>query len=158
MLGYMGDPEAEEENFTDDGYVRTGDLGYLTEYGFVYLSRIDDALRLGGFLVSPQEIEAYLEGLPGVAASQVVGVSTENGTVAVGFVVVEEGREFDEGQVIEQCRKDLAKFKVPRRIIALTDLPKTEGANGVKVKRDELREMAAEALETEEARSGARGS
>jgi fatty-acyl-CoA synthase len=158
MLGYMGDPEAEEENFTDDGYVRTGDLGYLTEYGFVYLSRIDDALRLGGFLVSPQEIEAYLEGLPGVAASQVVGVSTENGTVAVGFVVVEEGREFDEGQVIEQCRKDLAKFKVPRRIIALTDFPKTEGANGVKVKRDELREMAAEALETEEARSGARGS
>jgi fatty-acyl-CoA synthase len=158
MVGYMGDPVAEEENFTDDGYVRTGDLGYLTEYGFVYLSRIGDALRLGGFLVSPQEIEAYLEGLPGIVASQVVGVSTENGTVAVGFVVVEEGWGFDEGYVIEQCRKDLAKFKVPQRIIALTDFPKTEGANGVKVKRDELREMAAEALEAEEVRSSARGS
>lgn len=158
MVGYMGDPEAEEENFTDDGYVRTGDLGYLTEYGFVYLSRIGDTLRLGGFLVSPREIEAYLESLPGITASQVIGVSTENGTVPVGFVVLEEGQELDEDEILERCRKDLAKFKVPQRIIALADFPKIEGANGVKVKRDELRKMAQEALEAEVARSsGAHG-
>jgi fatty-acyl-CoA synthase len=153
MIGYMGDPEAEKENFTDDGYVRTGDLGYLTEYGFVYLSRIGDSLRLGGFLVSPREIEGYLETLPSIAEAQVVGVIAERSTVAVGFVIAEEGQGFDEDEILEWCRKDLAKFKVPRRIIALPGFPKTESANGIKVKREELRKMAAEALETEEARS-----
>ena len=153
MIGYMGDPEAEKENFTDDGYVRTGDLGYLTEYGFVYLSRIGDALRLGGFLVSPREIEGYLESLPSIAEAQVVGVTAERGTVAIGFVVAEEGQGFDEDEILELCRKHLAKFKVPQRVIALPDFPKTESANGVKVKREELKEMATEALETEEVRS-----
>ena len=77
----------------------------------------------------------------------------ERSTVAVGFVIAEEGQGFDEDEILEWCRKDLAKFKVPRRIIALPGFPKTESANGIKVKREELREMAAEALETEEARS-----
>jgi fatty-acyl-CoA synthase len=153
MIGYMGDPEAEKENFTDDGYVRTGDLGYLTEYGFVYVSRVGDALRLGGFLVSPREIEGYLESLSSIAEAQVVGVTAERGTVAIGFVVAEEGQGFDEDEILELCRKHLAKFKVPQRVIALPDFPKTESANGVKVKREELKEMATEALETEEVRS-----
>jgi fatty-acyl-CoA synthase len=156
MVGYIGNPEAEKENFTDDGYVRTGDLGYLAEYGFVYLSRIGDSLRLGGFLVSPREIEGYLECLPGIAEAQVVGVTVERGALAVAFVVIDEDQGFDEDEIMERCRKDLARFKVPQRVIALPDFPKTESANGIKVKREELREMAAKVLEVEGARSGAR--
>lgn len=146
MVGYFGDPEAEEENLTDDGYVRTGDLGYLTEYGFVYLNRMGDVLRLGGFLVNPREIEAYLEGLPGVSEAQVVGASTERGTVAVAFVVVGGGTEFDEDSVLERCRRDLARFKVPRRVVALPGFPKADSPNGLKVQRYKLREMAADAI------------
>lgn len=151
MVGYINNPEAEKENLTEDGYVRTGDLGYLTEDGFVYLTRLGDTLRLGGFLVSPREIEAYLEDLSGIAAAQVVGVSTERGARAVGFIVMEEGHELDESSVIDKCREGMSKFKVPRRIIALPDFPKVASANGPKVQRNKLREMAAELLEGEEA-------
>ena len=152
MVGYMGDLEAEKESLTDDGYLRTGDLGSLTKYGFVFLGRIGDTLRLGGFLVSPREIEAYLEDLPGVAEAQVVGVSTKRGTKAVGFVVEEEGHELAEEEILERCKNDLAKVKVPRRVVALPSFPKTESANGVKISRDKLMNMASEMLETKQAR------
>lgn len=151
MVGYINDPQAEKETFTDDGYVRTGDLGYLTEDGFVYLTRLGDTLRLSGFLVSPREIEAYLEGLPGIVAAQVVGASTEQGTRAVAFIVTEEGYELDESKVVDQCLEGMSKFKVPKRIIILEDFPKVASANGPKVQRNKLREMAEDSLENEEA-------
>lgn len=150
MIGYINDPQAEKENLTEDGYVRTGDLGYLTEDGFVYLTRMGDTLRLGGFLVSPREIEAFLENLPGIVAAQVVGASSEQGVRAVAFVVMEEGWELDEVTITERCRAEMAAFKVPRRIIALQDFPKVDSANGPKVQRNRLREMAEQALEREE--------
>lgn len=151
MSGYVNNPQAEKETFTDDGYVRTGDLGYLTKDGFVYLTRLGDTLRLSGFLVSPREIEAYLEGLPSIAAAQVVGASTERGTRPIAFVVMEEGHELDEAQVTNQCQEGMAKFKVPKRVIALEDFPKVDSANGPKVQRNKLRELAEESLEDREA-------
>lgn len=153
MVGYINNPKAEKENLTDDGYVRSGDLGYLTEDGFVYLTRLGDTLRLSGFLVSPREIEAYLEDLPGIATAQVVGVSTERGTRPVAFVIVDEGHELDESEIMDQCRGGMANFKVPQRIIALPDFPRVDSPNGPKVQRTKLREMAAESLESEEAKS-----
>lgn len=147
MIGYINNPRAEQENLTADGYVRTGDLGYLAEEGFVYLTRLGDTMRIGGFLVSPREIESYLDGLPDVAASQVVGISDGEDTRAVGFIVLEEGREFDEEKILNLCRGGLAKYKVPRRLVALPDFPRVDSANGAKVKRERLRELAAEALE-----------
>jgi fatty-acyl-CoA synthase len=149
MIGYVNDPKAQEENLTDDGYVRTGDLGYLTDDGFVYLTRLGDSLRLSGFLVSPREIEAYLEGLSGVAAAQVVGVSSEGGARPVAFVTREEGHELDESEIIDRCQEGMAKFKVPKRVIALPDFPKVDSPNGPKVQRSKLRELAAEALKHE---------
>ena len=152
MVGYVNNPRAEEEKFTDDGYIRAGDLGYLTDDGFVYLTRIGDVLRLSGFLVSPREIEGYLESLPGIDAAQVVGVSTERGTRAVAFVVMEEDHELDETGVIDRCREGMAKFKVPKRVIALEGFPTAESANGRRVQRNKLREMAEESLEGEAAK------
>jgi fatty-acyl-CoA synthase len=149
MVGYINNPKAEKEDFTDDGYVRTNDLGYLTEDGFVYLTRLGDTLRLSGFLVSPREIEAYLEGLPGIAAAQVVGVSTEGGTRPVAFVIKKEGCELDESGIIDRCQEGMAKFKVPKRVIALHDFPKVDSPNGPKIQRTKLRELAAKSLEEE---------
>lgn len=151
-VGYINNPQAKEENFTDDGYLRSGDLGYLTDDGLVYISRTGDALRLSGFLVNPREIEGYLEGLPGIAAAQVVGASTEQGTRTVAFVVVEEDHELDEASVVDRCQEAMAKFKVPKRVIALEDFPTVDSANGRRVQRKKLREMAEESLEGEEAK------
>ena len=67
MLGYLDNPEATARAFTDDGYFKTGDLGYaLSEQQFVFQARMGDSLRLAGFLVNPAEIEQVVESLPGV--------------------------------------------------------------------------------------------
>ena len=102
--------------------------------------------------MSPRKIEAYLKDLPGVAEAQVVGVSTKRGTKAVGFVVEEEGHELVEEEILERCKNDLAEFKVSRWIVALPNFPKTESTNGVNIRRDKLRRMVSELLETKEAR------
>ncbi len=131
MAGYLNDAAP----FTDDGFYRTGDLGRETDLGFEYLSRSGDALRLGGFLVHPREIESFLETLDGVDAAQVVAHEGR----AVAFVL---GKP-DESRVIESCRAELAGFKVPRRVIALDAFPTTPSANGERVQRAELRRLAA---------------
>lgn len=130
MRGYLN---ADEDPFTEDGYYRTGDIGRETDLGFEYLSRGGDALRLSGFLVHPREIEAFIERLDAVEAAAVV----EHDGHPVAFVVG------DPDGVTEHCRSGLAKFKVPRRVIALDSLPTTPSANGERVQRAELRRMAA---------------
>lgn len=148
--GYLHQPEATAKSRTDDGYFRTGDLGrVLPGPDLVYLARLGDALRLGGFLVGPREIEAYLETLPGVVAAQVVGVRGEEGDVAVGFVVGDGNEELAEEDLLSRCRTDLARFKVPRRVLVVEEFPTTRSANGDKVQRVRLRETAAALLEEE---------
>jgi fatty-acyl-CoA synthase len=147
MLGYFGDPAATAEAMTPDGYVRTGDLGYAVGDGsFVFLARMGDALRLGGFLVSPREIEAELEADPAVAQAQVVGISAPGGAKPVGFVIVRPGLAFDETELIRRCAGRLARYKVPTRIFALDAFPVTAGPNGTKIQRGRLRDMAEERL------------
>ena len=147
MLGYDRNPEATAETITEDGFIRTGDLGYRTgNDGFVYLSRMGDVLRLGGFLVSPAEIEAHIQRHPSVAGCQVVGVETENGTRPVAFVTLAPGGSFDATVITEHCLGGLAKFKAPARIVPLDAFPTTPSANGFKIQRVKLREMAATVL------------
>jgi fatty-acyl-CoA synthase len=145
MAGYLDDDAGEA--FTDDGFVRTGDLGRLDEDGgFAFVARRGDVLRLGGFLVSPREIEAFLETDGAIEAAGVVAAEHEGAQRAVAFVVTRPGAEHDEAAVLARCRAELAGFKVPRRILAIDELPMTDGANGRKVRRAELRRLAAEAL------------
>lgn len=144
-IGYLNRPGIED--LGPDGYFRTGDLGLEgAERDLVYLSRRGDALRLGGFLVSPREIEAFLEELPGITAAQLVGVDTESGAVPVAFVLA--AGTVDERAVIERCRSSLAHFKVPRRVLVLEEFPIVPGTNGDKIQRTTLRALAAEALAT----------
>lgn len=80
MLEYADNPDANAKAWTEDGWLRTGDLAYLREDGcLVYISRINDMLRLSGFLVSPAEIEAELEKDPAVEQAQVISINTEKG-------------------------------------------------------------------------------
>jgi len=140
---YWDDKEATAKALTADGFMRTGDLGHVTgDGGFVYLARMGDSLRLGGFLVNPAEIEAFIEQQPEVAGCQVVGVAGAGGTQAVGFVTLEAGTSFDERSLRERCAGSMAKFKVPARIFPLDAFPVTVSANGAKIQRAKLREMA----------------
>lgn len=143
MKEYFGDRAATREAFTEDGYLRTGDLGYSEEGGgFTFLARMGDALRLGGYLVSPEEIAAHLERHGSVAAAQVVGLEGERGIEAVAFVRLANGQAFSEAALKEHCAAGLARFKVPARIFEIEDFPVAESANGVKVQRGRLRAIA----------------
>ena len=143
MAGYHGNPEATREALTGDGYYRSGDLGYtLADGRFVFLTRIGDALRLGGFLVSPMEIEAVVQDAPGIAACQVVGVPRAGGPVPVAFVVLQHGAVLDEAAAIAHVASRLARYKVPLRVIPVDAFPVTPGANATKIQKGKLREMA----------------
>ena len=145
MREYFENPAATRETMTGDGFVRSGDLGYLTgDGGFVYLARMGDAMRLGGFLVSPVEIESHLNEHPAVSGAQVVGVETGRGPRPVAFVTLASTGGIDEEALRNHCGRSLAKFKVPHRIFAVDEFPTTTSANGTKIRRAELRHMAQE--------------
>jgi fatty-acyl-CoA synthase len=148
MVGYYNDEAATRAAFTDDGFLRTGDLGYSTEEGgFVFLARLGDALRLSGFLVSPAEIEDVLQTHPSVAGAQVVGVETPGGgTKAFAFVILAPGAAFDEREVMAHCAGRIAKFKVPVHVQPIGAFPVTPGANATKIQKAKLRELAQAAL------------
>jgi fatty-acyl-CoA synthase len=147
MLEYYRNPEATAAAFTDDGFLRTGDLAEMTEDGrFIFLQRMGDVLRLGGFLVSPAEIEAHLQNHPAVDGCQVVGVRTDQGDKPVGFVIPAVGAAFDEDALHRHCLDSLARFKAPVRIFPLDEFPTTKSPNGFKIQRAALRDMAAERL------------
>jgi fatty-acyl-CoA synthase len=139
---YEGNGDATEAAFTADGFFRTGDLARLEAGGgFEFLGRMGDVLRLGGFLVNPAEIEAHLQAHPSVHAAQVVAVGTERGMRPVAFVILADGHALDEPALIAHCAP-LARYKQPVRCIALAAFPVTPSANGEKIRRAELRQMA----------------
>ena len=105
-----------------------------------------DVMRLGGFLVSPAEVEDYLQRHPAVEVAQVVAVPTAEGNRAVGFVVLKSGAGFDEAALLGHAKGGIAGYKVPKRIVALPEMPTTSGPNGVKIQRARLRQMAGELL------------
>jgi fatty-acyl-CoA synthase len=142
FVGYLENPLATEQAVAADGMFRTGDLGRLEDAGFVYEARLGDAMRLGGFLVSPEEIEAVIQALPGVAGVQVVAAARGGDPVPVAFVQPREDAVVHEGVLRAQCSERLAKFKVPERIVILDRFPIADSPNGPKVQRVKLREMA----------------
>ena len=154
MLGYFGNPEATAEAFDDAGFLRTGDAGYLDETGFVFLARMGDALRLGGFLVAPEEIMARIDELPGIAASQVVGVTAGGKPRCAAFVIPEAGAKVSAAAVIDHCRAGLAAYKAPVAVWEIAEFPTTPSPNGTKVQRRKLQQLAQARLDAL-ARSGA---
>lgn len=142
---YFDDPVATADAFTSDGFLRTGDMGYtVDERSFVFLARMGDVLRLGGFLVSPVEIETYIQEHPPVAGCQVVAINVDGRMRAIAFITLNPEGDFKEELLIGYCREGLAGYKTPLRIFELAEFPVTHSANGTKIQRAKLREWAAE--------------
>ena len=147
MAEYYGNAEATAAAFTEDGFIRSGDLGYTTaDNAYVFQSRMGDVLRLAGFLVNPLEIEAVLDSHPAVSASQVVGIDGPRGTRPVAFVIPRDGAMVDALSIIAHCAQRIAKFKVPDAILPIAAFPFTPSANGNKIQKTKLREIAHAAL------------
>jgi fatty-acyl-CoA synthase len=141
---YLNIPEATAAALTSDGWFRTGDLGFTRpDGGFVFSSRLKDALRLRGYLVDPAEIEEYLVEHPAVDAVQVVGVDRPGeGEVAVAFVRLRNERAATEADLVSHCARGMAGYKVPRRIAFVDEFPSVDSPNGVKIQKTRLREVA----------------
>ncbi len=141
--GYLNDTAATTAAFTEDGWFRTRDRAYRRGNGFVFLGRYDEALRLGGVLVDPSEIEAFLCAQPSIAAARVVGADGGQGLRAVAFVIAASGASVDEAALLAVCRQQIAAYKVPARIVTLPAFPVQQGgANAEKIHLAALREMA----------------
>ncbi|WP_441238077.1 AMP-binding protein [Bradyrhizobium sp. 930_D9_N1_4] len=149
FLGYFNNPEATHEAITADGFFRTGDVGRLRgDNVFVYETRAGDAMRLGGFLVAPGEIEDELKACTGVADAQVVAVDLKGNARCVAFVIpASEPPQQD--KLFARLRERLAGYKVPARIYVVDAFPVTDSANGVKIQRARLRTMAMERIAAE---------
>ena len=146
MQQYLHDAQATQQAFTDDGYLRSGDLGYLNgDGGFTHISRLGDVLRIGGFLVNPAEIEESVMALCGASACQVVAVNASGSSRPVAFVLDPRDnadQRWDEEAIKAQLQQQIARYKVPIRIFRVETFPYTMGPNGKKVKRNELRDLA----------------
>jgi len=153
FIGYWNDSDATAKVIDAEGFYRTGDMGMLREDGsFVYEARIDDAMRLSGFLVNPGEIEDVLKGIEGVEDAQVISVTLDGKLRSAAFIIPAPGASPDPGHVIAETGRLMAAFKVPARVWVVEQFPVTESANGMKIQRAQLRRMANERLKNE--RSG----
>jgi fatty-acyl-CoA synthase len=145
FLCYFHNPQATTEAMTEDGFFRTGDLGRLRGDGsFIYETRAGDAMRLGGFLVAPGEIEDELKSCKGVDDAQVVEIDLDGRARCVAFVIADAAAAVKDERLLAHLRQRLAAYKVPARIFFVDAFPVTESANGVKVQRGRLRDMAME--------------
>jgi malonyl-CoA/methylmalonyl-CoA synthetase len=124
--GYWRMPEKTAEEFTSDGYFKTGDLGRIDERGYVYIvGRGKDLVITGGFNVYPKEVESEIDALPGVAESAVIGVPHPDFGEGVTAVVVRKpGANIDEREISRALDERLAKFKLPKRILFTETLPR----------------------------------
>lgn len=138
------DAELMEQAMDGDWFL-TGDSAEMVAgpRQFTFLGRLGDVLRIGGFLVAPTEIEQVLMTYPGIAAAQAVALDRPTGARPVAFVVLDDEGSLDEAAVKAHCAEELAKFKIPIRILVLDSFPMLDGPNGKKVRRTELRDLAA---------------
>jgi acyl-CoA synthetase (AMP-forming)/AMP-acid ligase II len=140
MDGYWNNAAATEAAFRD-GWLATGDVGYIDEDGYIFLvDRLKEMLISGGFNVYPSEIERALRTHPGVREVAVVGIADENwGEVPVAFVVGQLGTTVDEAELRAICQRELARYKHPREIHLVEALPRNETG---KILKQELKRMA----------------
>jgi len=127
FLGYWDDPEATVAALTEDGWLRTGDLALVDDAGHLYLvDRIKDLVIVSGFNVHPAEVEEILLAHPDVAEAAVVGVPhPHTGEAVKAFVVAEDDRAVEEGELIDHVRVHLAGYKAPSKIDFVDELPQS---------------------------------
>lgn len=127
MKHYLKRPDATDETFTDDGWLKTGDLAKIDSEGFIYIvDRLKDMFITAGFNIYPAELERAIAEHPAVAMVAVGSVRDDvKGELAKAYIVCRPGHEIDFAQIELHCRQRLAAYKVPRLYQVVPDLPKT---------------------------------
>ena len=143
FAAYLNLPEKTREEFTVDGFFKTGDVGSYSADGYLSIvGRSKDLIISGGYNVYPAEVEDYINALAGVAESALVGVPHPDfGEVGVAVVIAKTGAQLDAAVILAQLKTQLANFKVPKHCEVMTDLPRN--AMG-KVQKNLLRAQFAE--------------
>ena len=124
--GYWRMPQKTADEFTSDGFFKTGDVGKVDAQGYVTIvGRSKDLIISGGYNVYPAEIEACINELPGVAESAVVGVPhADFGEVGVAVVIAKPGAQVDPAGIITSLKLVMANFKVPKQCVVVDTLPR----------------------------------
>ena len=124
--GYLRMPEKTLEEFTPDGYFKTGDVGKIDERGYITIvGRSKDLIISGGYNVYPAEIEGYVNELPGVQESALVGVPHPDfGEVGVAVVVAKAGASVLPEAIVASLKSKLANFKIPKQCFVVSELPR----------------------------------
>ena len=137
--GYWRMPEKTADEFTTDLWFKTGDVGHIAEDGYVTIvGRSKDLIISGGYNVYPAEVEGYLNDMPGIAESAVIGVPhADFGEAVVAVVVGQPGAALDTAAMLVQLKTQIANFKVPKQLFVVAELPRN--AMG-KVQKSLLRE------------------
>lgn len=138
--GYWQMPEKTAEEFTEDGYFKTGDVGRFDADGYLSIvGRSKDLIISGGYNVYPKEIESVIDEMPGVLESAVIGVPhADFGEAVVAVVVMRDGTTLSETALIDTLKNQIANFKVPKRVHFVTELPRNTMG---KVQKNVLREQ-----------------
>lgn len=145
MRGYWNKPEETIQVFTDDGFLRTGDMASMDEEGYVYIrERKKDMIVVSGFNVYPNEVEDVIASHPGVLEVAVVGIPGRISGETVKAYVVKKDSGLTREQVLAHCRELLTAYKVPKAIEFRDDLPKSTVGKILRrqLKEEELRYKA----------------
>jgi len=134
MKGYWNKPEKTAEEFTSDGWFKTGDLGRLDDEGYLYIvGRGKDLVISGGYNVYPKEVELVIDTVSGVQESAVIGVPHPDfGEAVVAVVVLDTPAEQIPEKVIGFCKEHLASYKVPKAVKVVNELPRNAMGKVVK--------------------------
>jgi len=138
--GYWQMPEKTAEEFTEDAYFKTGDVGRIDADGYLSIvGRSKDLIISGGYNVYPKEIESVIDEMPGVLESAVIGVPhADFGEAVVAVVVMRDGASLSEAALIDTLKTCIANFKVPKRVHFVAELPRNTMG---KVQKNVLREQ-----------------
>ncbi len=138
--GYWRMPEKTKEEFTADGFFKTGDVGKIDPRGYITIvGRSKDLIISGGYNVYPAEIEGYINDLPGVAESALIGVPHPDfGEVGVAVVISKPGASLKSAEIIGVLKSKLANFKIPKQCFVVAELPRNTMG---KVQKNLLREQ-----------------
>jgi malonyl-CoA/methylmalonyl-CoA synthetase len=142
--GYWRMPEKTAEEFTSDGFFKTGDVGKVDARGYVTIvGRSKDLIISGGYNVYPAEIEGFINEMQGIAESAVVGVPHPDfGEVGVAVVIAKAGAQVQADEVIANLKSRLANFKIPKRCFVVPELPRnTMGKVQKNLLRDQHKEL-----------------
>jgi len=126
FIGYWQMPEKTEQEFREDGFFITGDLGTLAEDGRLSLvGRSKDLIISGGYNIYPKEIESIIDEFPGVVESAVIGIpNADFGESVIAVVEASKEKPASESSILEATAAKIARFKQPRKVILVDELPR----------------------------------